>query len=345
MSHFKRKLGEYSQRDSLTFKTIDGAIALATGNAVTKVLTLQPQPDNQKSLDHWYTSNRSFVEESLLRYGAVLFRGWGIHTYEKFGDFSLKTVNRSPLRYTYRSSPRTQLEQYIYTSTEYHSDRIIPLHNENSYTNRWPTHLVFGCIKSAEQGGETTLADSRWIYNALSDSTKQDLLQKGLMYVRNYGIVDLPWQEVFQTENKTEVADYCVENGLEFEWFEHERLQTRQRCQTELRHQDTGEIVWFNQAHLFHASAIDPNYVASLAGYKNTQYPRNCYHANGQEINMKHLDEVRSLYEKSAFPLKWAEGDVLLIDNLLVAHGRMPFLGERQIIVTMLDDKKLDDKN
>lgn len=37
--------------------------------------------------------------------------------------------------------------------------------------------------------------------------------------------------------------------------------------------------------------------------------------------------------EEVAFP--WQPGDVLVVDNMLVSHGRRPFSGERRILVAM----------
>jgi len=33
----------------------------------------------------------------------------------------------------------------------------------------------------------------------------------------------------------------------------------------------------------------------------------------------------------------WRTGDVLLVDNVLLAHGRRPFTGDRRVLVAMSD--------
>src|SRR6267142_716839 len=83
--------------------------------------------------------------------------------------------------------------------------------------------------------------------------------RKGVMYVRNYGSgFDLSWEEVFQTTSKLEVESYCKSVEIDFEWLEEDQLRTRQTCQAIARHPRTGEMVWFNQAHLFHLSRLKP---------------------------------------------------------------------------------------
>jgi alpha-ketoglutarate-dependent taurine dioxygenase len=35
--------------------------------------------------------------------------------------------------------------------------------------------------------------------------------------------------------------------------------------------------------------------------------------------------------------VQWSKGDVLMLDNITVAHGRQPFTGSRRILVAMAD--------
>jgi len=43
---------------------------------------------------------------------------------------------------------------------------------------------------------------------------------------------------------------------MEFEWVGADQLRTRQRACAVQAHPRTGELVWFNQAHLFHVSRL-----------------------------------------------------------------------------------------
>ena len=46
---------------------------------------------------------------------------------------------------------------------------------------------------------------------------------------------------------------------------------------------------------------------------------------------------VSQTYEQEKIIFPWQEGDVMLLDNMSVAHGREPYVGEREVIVAMTD--------
>ena len=47
------------------------------------------------------------------------------------------------------------------------------------------------------------------------------------------------------------------------------------------------------------------------------------------------LREIGRVYEACAVRFAWQKGDVVMLDNMLVAHARDPFEGERKICVAM----------
>lgn len=279
---------------------------------------------------------RSWLEEALLCVGAVLLRGFAVATPLDFRKFAAGFG--APLaRYEFGSTPRTKLLPGVYSSTEYPAHQSIPLHNEQSYTRRWPARLWFHCMKPATEGGETPLADSRLVFQRIPQEIREIFLRREILYVRNYSeALDVPWQQVFATEDRREVERYCEAQGIEWEWKADGGLRTRQRCQAAVQHPVTGAWVWFNQAHLFHASSLDPSVRRSLlttTGEENL--PRHAYFGDGSPIEDTLLAPIREAYRDAAVAFPWQAGDVLMLDNLLVAHGRNPFSGERKVIVAM----------
>jgi alpha-ketoglutarate-dependent taurine dioxygenase len=194
-------------------------------------------------------------------------------------------------------------------------------------------------MQPAGRGGETPIADSRRVYQLIDPRIKARFIEKQVMYVRNYGDrFDLRWQQVFQTESQAEVEQFCRRAGIECEWRERDRLRTRQRCQAVAAHPVTGEMVWFNQAHLFHVSNLETSIGAALLEeFREEELPRNAYHADGSPLEASMLDEIRRVYSTEAVSFPWKEGDILLLDNMLAAHGRTPFVGSRKMLVGMCE--------
>jgi alpha-ketoglutarate-dependent taurine dioxygenase len=47
------------------------------------------------------------------------------------------------------------------------------------------------------------------------------------------------------------------------------------------------------------------------------------------------LKHIRAVVERETILHRWQKGDVMIVDNILVAHGRMPYFGPRKIAVAM----------
>jgi len=285
----------------------------------------------------WTRENREDVEQFLSTNGALLIRGLGLNR-ETFGPVLTELFGEDLLRYTFRSTPRTSLEKNVYTATEYHASEVIPQHNENSYAHAWPLRIGFLCTVPASRMGNTPISDSRVAFREIPREIREEFERKKVMYVRNYSDIDLPWTEVFQTGDTKEVEKFCAEHNITCQWTEN-GLRTKQTNQATLEHPVTGEKLWFNQAHLFHASNLEDDLregLLDLLGEENL--PRNTYFGDGTPIPEEALAVIREVYEKTKFSFQWEQNDLLLLDNMLFTHGREPYEGPRQVLVGMARD-------
>ncbi|WP_082404671.1 TauD/TfdA family dioxygenase [Saccharothrix sp. NRRL B-16348] len=286
----------------------------------------------------WLSEHRDAVLADLDRYGAVLLRGFAVDGPAGFGA-AARALTPELLDYLERAAPRTEVADKVFTSTEFSADQWIPLHHEMSYAHNWPGRLYFYCDVPAAEGGATPLASERHVYPRIPAEIRERFERHGVCYVRNYGPdLDLPWQEVFQTTDRVEVEAYCRASGMTFEWFPGGALRTRSVRQAVSRHPRTGEVVWFNHAHLFHVSNTPAEVGAALVrefGFEGL--PRNAYYGDGEPIPDDVVELVRELYRSSAISFAWRRDDVLVVDNFLATHGRAPFEGDRRVLVAMSD--------
>lgn len=300
-------------------------------------LVLKPEVEGV-NLAAWARANQAEVDALLLKHGALLFRDFNIPNPSRFEEVA-GSLTSELLQYNERAAPRTEVTRNVYTSTEYPADQHIPLHHEMSYSHNWPTKIWFYCDLPAQQGGETPIANDRQIVDLIDPKIKEQFMRKKVMYVRNYGEgVDMSWQEVFQTADRAEVEAYCRKAHMEFEWKDDGRLKTRQRRPAVVTHPKSGETLWFNHAHMFHMSNLEPHVRDSLlAEFKEDELPRNAFYGDGSPIESSVLEEIREVYRQTSVVFPWQKGDLLMLDNFLASHGRRPFVGPRRILVAMAE--------
>ncbi len=287
----------------------------------------------------WLPDIHAVVRSHLPEVGGLLFRGFGLHGDAPFRAFA-ESFGRALLDYDFGSTPRSAVDKGVYTSTEYPAHQSIPLHNEQAYTLQWPGLIWFHCVTAAASGGATPIADSRAVHQRIDPAIRDRFAAKGLMYVRNYGNgLDLPWQRAFNTDDPAEVERFCRANAISWDWTEDGELRTRQICPAVARHPGSGAMVWFNQAHLFHVSNLPPAVRESLMAVVEDEQdlPRHVFYGDGTPIEDTALDHIRAVLDACTRRFPWQEGDVMMLDNMLAAHGRDPFSGARKVVVAMAD--------
>jgi hypothetical protein len=189
---------------------------------------------------------------------------------------------------------------------------------------------------------------------------------KGVRNIRNYagpeggGRFDpwklKRWDEVFGTTDRAVVERVCAANGFDLTWKPDGGIRLVNVQPAVKKHPATGEPVWFNHAQVFHLSAVPAEYrriaarqgqlrydalarvaAATIAMKRRTTSDDDqamcCTYGDGTPIPDTDMDRVRDAIWKNMVFFKWRKGDVLVIDNDAVAHGRMPYSGDRVVAV------------
>ncbi|ELS00501.1 amino acid adenylation enzyme/thioester reductase family protein [Xenococcus sp. PCC 7305] len=290
-----------------------------------------------KDLDifDWVKNERKFLEDKLLKHGAILFRNCQLNS---IADFEKLAQAICPNLFSnYGDLPRTGVSDKVYGSTPYPNDKTIFFHNESSHLHCYPQKIWFFCVEPAAEGGETPIADCRQVYKFLDAQLREKLEDKQLMYVRNYieGL-DVSWQDFFHTQDKSLVESQCRKSKMEFEWLSNNGLRTRKIRPAISQHPITQEKTFFNQVQLHHISYLDAQVRESLLSlFGEDSLPRNVYYGDGTALEPEDIQAINQAYQQATISFPWQKGDVLMLDNLLTAHSRNPYKGKRKIVVSM----------
>jgi alpha-ketoglutarate-dependent taurine dioxygenase len=344
MAHEESRLGKprFTRHRSVSFSRVE--LVRCGQFAPDQPLPLVVEP-NVRDIDlaGWATANQDFIERSLYQHGALLLRGFDIGSVAEFEKFGEAATRRGLFR-QYGDLPPEDGSEGIYQSTPYPEDKTILFHNESSHMHRWPMRQFFNCVKAAEQGGETPVVDCRRVYEALPRDLVERFEQKQLLYVRNFTEgLDISWQDFFKTDDPSQVEAYCRAASMEYEW-KADGLRTLQRRPAVMRHPTTGEKVFFNQIQLHHVSCLATEVREALFSlFTPDNLPRSVYYGDGSAIEDSVVEAVIEIYWQHSTAFAWRAGDILLLDNMLVAHARNPFRGSRKIVVGMGDMVTQDD--
>lgn len=324
-------------------------------NRMKEIITIEKIQNKGQSLDiikpinnlmpvdelvAYLNKKKADIRGLLLESGAILFRGFSIKDKDDFLKVKQVFSKDSKFDYVDGNSPRIKLSADIYTSTEYPKEYSISLHNELSYTDKWPELIFFFCHVAPSQGGETPIIDCRMLLKELGSDITQKFEQFGVQYTR-YLLgkkgMGKTWMDTFETDDKKQVERHCVEHHIDYSW-DDDNLLLKQIGAGVAEHPLTGEKVWFNQANQFHPSNLPEDIYKMLSKMfadKKHKFPQYAYYGNGEEIPEQTLKFVTSTQFEKALIFQWEPGDLLILDNMLMAHGRMPFSGDRKIFVSM----------
>jgi hypothetical protein len=297
---------------------------------------------NPASLHSWLREEGPRLKRALAEGAALWLRGFHVEGAEGFGAV-LDAFGVARKKYVGGNNPRKEINDKIYLSTLYPPSWEISQHSEMSHLRDWPSLIGFYCqvAPGAGQGGHTPLCGSEEVLRRIPPDLRAKFEAKGVLYVQRMpGDRDTfgfgrHWQEVFQTPDRAEVEVFCEKFGIETSW-EGNLCEARFHRPALLKHPVSGKVVWFNQAEQWHYTNIEATTRALMVRKIGVRkLPHMSYWGDGTDFTDDELAAVRGAYEQSMQRVGWRQGDVLLIDNQALMHGREKFRGPREILVSM----------
>jgi alpha-ketoglutarate-dependent taurine dioxygenase len=306
-----------------------------------------PQDLTFPSAVNWAKDNSEEIQALASKIGVVLIRGFEIQTADEFRAMC-HAIEPELKNYRGGDSPRTNVTDQVYTSTEYDPSLEVFLHNELSYAGWSPRLVFFGCLLPALRGGETPIADGRQIYKAMPLEILNNFESRGIAYLQHLwdengkAGIGKSWQETFETTEREAAEAYLRQSNMTWEWTDF-GIRTRSQHPAIVHHPLTGEKCWRNQADQWHRhyagvktsfggdgdSRFDPKTAGEETLGNHVTY------GDGGEIEVADLKQIRAVVQSAEVLFLWQAGDIMVIDNILAMHGRKPYQGPRQVLVAM----------
>ncbi len=303
-------------------------------------LVIMPPKENMSLIEAiaWVKENQAELETQLSTVGAVLFRGFPMHDAETFDEFSSAFGYRS---FTYKESlsnaVRINFTERVFTANEAPKDVEIHLHHEMAQTPVSPDKLFFFCKSAADDGGATPLCRSDTLYEAFkkaSPDMAKCFHDKGLKYTTRMPAEDdhasgqgRSWKSTLSVETTKQAEQKLVELGYTWEWIPDGGLKAITPVLPAVRTLENGTQVFYNQL------------VAAYLGWHGVrENPASAItFGDGSHISTDALELIVELSKQFTFDVPWQDGDMALVDNKMVMHGRRPFSGERkrQVLVAL----------
>ncbi|HZP93965.1 MAG TPA: TauD/TfdA family dioxygenase [Burkholderiales bacterium] len=289
----------------------------------------------------WAAGRRDVLRAAVVEHGSLLVRGLRFRDSAEIEAVFRQLASLMVEREAFAS--RKRYSNGLYSSSKWPPNQPMCMHHELSYALECPSLMLFACLTAPSDGGATPLADSTTILQALPAELIDRFERVGWLLIRNYNDeIGASIAEAFGTDDRRAVESYCRANAIKFEWRSNGALRTWQHRSAVVRHPRTGQRCWFNQAAFLNEWTMDGELREYLIDiYGEDGLPFNTRFGDGDPIGAEVVQVINEVYDANAVRERWQAGDLMLVDNIRVAHGRERFEGPREVLVAMADPVNL----
>jgi hypothetical protein len=219
----------------------------------------------------------------------------------------------------------------IFRTTPYPQDVELLFHNEAAHTPTAPRHIFFFCQHPARVGGFTPLSHGVAALARLDPQIAMALIHEGLIYRRRFVAgLDVAWSDFFGTSDKIEVERQCAEQGLTFDWLDGDILQTEYKTIAAGSLAD-GQMTMFHQIALHHPVFLPLEVREYFCSYDSSNRPpREVLLGDGSDLPDCWAQAIVDAQIDAGLYFKWRMGDLLILDNGIMAHARSTYKGDRE---------------
>ena len=294
--------------------------------------------NSMSSFLDWAISEAGAIKAELEKSGAILFRGFPVESAEDFDAFTqVFDYDEFTYKESLSNAVRVNLTRRVFTANEAPPDVEIFLHHEMAQTPIYPEKIFFCCLSAAEQGGATPLCRSDLLYAKFKSEHPEWaalFVEQGLKYNTHMPAVDdeqsgqgRSWMSTLNVSNRAEAEDRLSELGYSWGWQDDGSLVTTSPRLAAVRQLGDGSESFFNQV------------IAAYCGWKrrdDSNLPVVTF-GNDDLIPEAIMDTIVELSHQFVYAAQWQDGDIALVDNFRVMHGRYSYSGDkkRRVVVCL----------
>lgn len=266
----------------------------------------------------------NYLKQLLADKGAVLLRSFdsNLETFTHLVQRTSSRLSLDPAR-TFHTKAAQKVDAGVDS---------IPLHLENGNFPGCPDLAWFLCEKAASSGSQTTLCDGAQVWKVMPKNLKQLFMDNDIVYTRR--IEKERWQSFIFHQLPEEYAKGRSPEDITIDELESLIAKLNN---VSIKMLDNHAIEYVYQTTALHRiTEGNIAFANSLLGPSFNYEAPQLSLTNGEKINNEILQELTELCESVTEEIPWQNGDIAIIDNHRVMHGRRAILDNNRLIYNAL---------